>query len=297
MEFIRRSASFSRLFNSAFRNPHSAFPTAFTLPKLRGRTAFTLLELLVVIGIIAVIMVLLTPAFTSMNRGNTVTSTANSIKGLLENARTYAKANHTYVFVGIAEVDSSVDASVIPQSTAGIAPYGRVAIGVVASKDGTRQCQYASSNQCSTWTSNYSNGANFIAVGKLQVFENLHFIGLNFPSWAPSSHPNSNIARYQPSNTTYNIGTSNSVTPFSWPLGSALNAGQYRFDKVINFDPQGVARIATASNSDEVTDLMEIDFQESRGTVTPTPPSNQDLGNHFVIQVDASTGAIRLYRP
>ena len=45
MEFIRRGG-------------HSAFPAAFTLPKLRGRTGFTLLELLVVIGIIAVIMVL-----------------------------------------------------------------------------------------------------------------------------------------------------------------------------------------------------------------------------------------------
>ena len=34
---------------------------------------------------------------------------------VLENARMYAKANRAYVFVGFAEVDSSVDPSVSPQ--------------------------------------------------------------------------------------------------------------------------------------------------------------------------------------
>ena len=42
-----------------------------------------------------------------------------------------------------------------------------------------------------------------------------------------------------------------------------------------------------AQTPDEVTDLMEIDFQPSHGTVTPTPPTNQDVGNHFVIAISA----------
>ena len=62
------------------------------------------------------------------------------------------------------------------------------------------------------------------------------------------------------------------MTPYSWPLGSSLSGGQYRFDKVINFDPRGVARVATSTNSDEVTGLMEIDFMQSHGAATPTPP-------------------------
>jgi type II secretory pathway pseudopilin PulG len=252
--------------------------------------------MLAVVGIVGVLLVLLVPAFTSMSTSSTVTSQANSIKGVLENARTYAKANHTYVFVGIAEVDVSVDPLVRPQVTAGAAPYGRIAVATVASRDGTRHFDYRTASQGLDWRNGYDNGANLTAVGKLEVYENLHFIGLNFGSWTPTSHPISSMARFQISG--YNIGTLDSVTPFSWPLGSALDDGyQYRFDKVINIDPRGVARVATATNADEVTDRIEIDFQLSRGNVTPTPPINQDVGNHFVIQIDAPTSAVRLYRP
>ena len=263
------------------------------------RNAFTLLELMVVIGIIAILMVLVVPAFTTLKSAGDVTDAAYGIQGLLENARTYAKANHTYVFVGLAEVDASVSSSVSPQITTGTTPYGRVAIAIVASKDGTRQCQYATSNQGSDWTSNYANGSNLIAIGKLQTFENLHFL-VNFPSWTAAAHPNSNMARNQPTGTQYTLGlsTSTSVTPFTWPLSSSLNSGyQYKFTKVINFDPGGIARIATSANADEIARLMEIDLQATHGTLVPPVPTNQDVGNHAAIQIAPTTGAIRVYRP
>src|SRR5438477_427973 len=82
--------------------------------------------------ILAVLMVLIAPAFTTIKSAGDVTSSIYGIKGLLDNARTYAKANHTYVFVGFAEVDGSVSPSSPP-----VAGYGRVAVAVVASKDGT----------------------------------------------------------------------------------------------------------------------------------------------------------------
>src|SRR6266496_5456645 len=109
----------SRALRSTPRLPRSA--------ERSGVGAFTLFELLIVIAIIAVLMVLIAPAFTSLKSAGDVTSATYGIKGLLENARTYAKANHTYVFVGFAEVDSSVDPSVSPQITTGDTPYGRVA--------------------------------------------------------------------------------------------------------------------------------------------------------------------------
>src|SRR5262249_17112469 len=206
----------------------------------RRSLGFTLVESLIVVGIIGLLLVLIAPAFTNIKSGTDFTNAVYGIQGVLENARTYAKANNTYVFVGFAEVDSSVDPSISPQ----VAGYGRVTVAVVASKDGTRQCQYTTSNQGNDWTANYSNGAHLVAVGKLQRYENLHFLNLNFPSWPPSSHPGSNMARYQPV-TSYTLGIApNSVTPFAWPLGAALNSGQYQFNKVINFDPTGVARIA-----------------------------------------------------
>src|SRR5678816_3060761 len=64
-----------------------------------ARAGFTLLELLVVIGIIALLMVLVAPAFTNIKSGGDVTSAAYTVKGVLDTARTYAKANNTYTWV------------------------------------------------------------------------------------------------------------------------------------------------------------------------------------------------------
>ena len=80
---------------------HSAAKAGFSRRVLRSlqrerASAFTLLELLIVIGIIAVLLVLIAPAFTSLKSAGDVTSAAYTIKGALDTARTYAKANNTY---------------------------------------------------------------------------------------------------------------------------------------------------------------------------------------------------------
>src|SRR5438874_2342914 len=263
---------------------------------------FTLLELLIVIGVTAILLVLIGPAFTTLTSATDVTSAIYGVKGVLENARAYAKANHTYVFVGFAEVDSSVDPSVIPQITTGDVPYGRVAVAVVASKDGTSLYKYATSDQGNDWAASYANGTHLVAVGKLQTYENLHFVPVDFGSWSPTAHPNSKMARYQPTGPPYILGhaLSSSMTPFTWPLGSSLDSGyQYRFDRVINFDPTGIARIATSTNGDAIAHVIEIDFQPSHGTVFQQLPDgfNQDVGNHAVIQLGTTSGAVRVYRP
>src|SRR5881409_605211 len=92
-------------------------------------SAFTLFELLIVMGIIGILLVLIAPAFTTIKGGTDVTSAANNIKGVLDTARTYAKANNTYTWVGFYEEDVS-EPSTNP-ATLGI---GRVVMSIVASK-------------------------------------------------------------------------------------------------------------------------------------------------------------------
>src|SRR5437667_9910546 len=98
--------------------------------------AFTLVELLIVVGIIGVLLVLIAPAFTSIKSGTDVTSAAYTIKGALDTARTYAKANNTYTWVGFYEEDVSQ-----PSIAHGTDPctgcVGRLVMSIVASKDGT----------------------------------------------------------------------------------------------------------------------------------------------------------------
>src|SRR5512132_4186789 len=102
--------------------------------RLRGvSAAFTLLELVIVVGIIALLMVLIAPAFTSIKSGTDVTSAAYTVKGVLDTALTYAKANNTYTWVGFSEENVANPAS--PNSDT--PKIGRLVMSIVASKDGT----------------------------------------------------------------------------------------------------------------------------------------------------------------
>ena len=258
---------------------------------LRGlhahKVGFTLMELLVVIALISILMVLALPAFTSIKGAGEVTKAAYDMAGTLEQARAYAMANNTYVFVGFTEVDSSVDASAKTQvATADPTIGGRVAVAVVASKNGTRGYDVTSSSLPNPAWSDTNLAANLMAIGKLQRFENLHLA----PKF--STIPNSGgTTRPSVSSGNYQIGNSacSSVTPFDWPIGSAIGSGQYSFQKVVNFDPQGVARIQTSGNTDTIGQYMEIGLQQTHGTNLSS--------NVAAIQIDCMSGTTRIYRP
>ena len=260
-------------------------------PKRRRRSlaAFSLVELLVVIAIIAV-MAALASSTGFMKSGGDFTKAAYDISGVLDQARAYAMANNTYVFVGIGEFDASQPSGKSPQ----VPGKGRVAIAAIATKDGT--CNYPVGGNISSpaWT-NYNNGANFVPVGKLLYFDNLHLVDLGTP---PTT---GNMTRPTVTSTSlnYSVGSAacTSVTPFDWPLNKPLGGGKYSFSKVISFSPQGVARIQAQSNSDEIAKWMEIGLQPTHGTSVPPVPANQNMGNQAVVQINGITGATRVYRP
>ena len=249
-------------------------------------------------------MTLCIPAFNAIRGGADFTSEVYDVAGTLDQARAYAVANNTYVLAGIVEVSGAQDSSATPQVTG----TGRIAMAILASESGTRPYQgLLNTNTLANWrTSGYGAGAAFVAVTKLMVLTNIHLVDLQNGS---SSPPQSGSMARPAVATYYNLSNTagTSSTGFAWPLGTKLfNANpqpQYTFAKVIEFDPEGCARIINTANPpsypDAVPQYLEIGLQPAHGTVAAGPPSSQSAnpGQIAAIQIMGISGAIHTYRP
>ncbi|XHR27099.1 MAG: Tfp pilus assembly protein FimT/FimU [Chthoniobacteraceae bacterium] len=99
----------------------------------RSASAFTLLELLVTLGVVSLLFALVAPAIKGMTSAADLTRAAYTIQGALDQARMYAVANNTYTWVGFFEEDNAQ-----PSQTPAVPGVGRVVIALVASRDGSR---------------------------------------------------------------------------------------------------------------------------------------------------------------
>jgi hypothetical protein len=80
-----------------------------------------------------------------------------------------------------------------------------------------------------------------------------------------------------------------SVT-FQWPLSGPA---QYTFSKVVEFDPEGVARFQSKSTFDAtVPSYIELPLLPTHGATVPTLPTDE-----AAIQIDGMTGVVQTYRP
>jgi prepilin-type N-terminal cleavage/methylation domain len=267
--------------------PAAARPTDYRSPitnhSVRARQrdpesirGFTLLELLIVMGIIGLLMVLIAPAFTTIKGGTDVTSAAYTIKGVLDTARTYAKANNTYTWVGFYEEDVSQ-----PSTNPPAVGLGRLVMSIVASKDGTTV--YDPNNLAAI------DPTKLIQVGKLTKIDNLH---LWTHTDAPSGLGETFDARPNVASA-YCIGNSSppaSSSPFQYPVGNPAPTAQYTFLKVVQFSPRGETRISNNANSPQRA--AEIAFEPTHGAAAPaTVPANV-----AAIQVNGFAGDVRVYR-
>ena len=246
-------------------------------------SAFTLIELLVVIMIIGLLLVLLAPAVTSIKTGTDITSAANTVKGVLDTARTYAKANNTYAWVGFFE-EYAGTASTNP-ATAG---NGRIVMATVASKDGTEVYTSVTSPAADI----DSAGNRLIQVGKLVKVDNVHLrtftngtgTGDTFPTRpaVPGGSPdNAKIGDTSPPD---------SLRYFHYPVTGAEGAAQYIFRKMIQFNPRGECR--PQNDNYEMRIVIEVGVQPIHGTAVATVDDNKDC----VVQLTGFGGNTKVYQ-
>ncbi len=283
---------------SAFAAP--AFPgcsnrSPITDNAARGREpcGFTLVELLVVTAIIGSLMVLVAPAFTSIKSAGDVTNAAYTIRDALEQARNYAMANNTYVWIGFYEEDGSAP-SATPTATPGT---GRLVISIAASRDGTTVY-----NPNSTSNPDPIDPARLMQVAKLVKIENIHL-----PLFAVGSGTGDNFdtrptLQFDPVGVGYNDSrfgeinlsgnqsapTTNSRFPFQYPVGSPAPAAQYTFRKTLQFNPRGECSI---NSTYKMRRVVEIGLQPTHGNITDT-----NTRNVIAIQFSGIGGNFKIYR-
>ena len=264
-------------------------PMETKLNRRRG-VAFSLTELMVVIAILTLLGGLAMPAFNLMTRSGDLAGATRDLAHLLEQARSYAMGKNTYVYLGILEVDVSQRAPLPSQQAA--SGVGRIVVGIVSARDGSRG--YDPNEVGDPIWSRYDGGNEFSAVSPLRTFSNVHLADLGASTDGGMRRPS------VPSD--YNVGNAScrSATPVAWPPGRSLNSGQYNFVKVIQFDPQGAARIVLAGNGSATPQWIEIGLEPANGTGAGTAASGAEGGKGrdlAALQINGVSGAVRVYRP
>lgn len=278
----------------------TTFPRQSVIPPPDHRThAFTLIELVVVLAIMAVLTAFIVPAFTTLKSANDLTNAAYTVKGVLEQARTYARVNNTYAWVGFYEENASIASTNPP--TAG---NGRLVMSSVASVDGTTV--YGA-------TPGAIDPTKLVQVARLVRVENLHLpllaigtgtgdtfdarpalqfeptAGYNYARFGELNAPSPNTAPY-----------TNSQYPFQYPVGNPAPTAQYTFWKTLQFSPRAESRIN--GNNYDVRRVVEIGLLPTRGGAVPTAMSGAGTstatyrGNVVAIQVSGLGGIVKIYR-
>jgi prepilin-type N-terminal cleavage/methylation domain-containing protein len=282
---------------------------------MNARRAFTLVELMLVMTIIVIMSVLAIPAMNSRKGGNDLTKAADTIKGVLDRARSYAQSNNTYVWVGFYEEDAGKP-SAVPTPNPG---DGRLVMAVVASTDGTNLGADVSSSK--TGTENWIDPTKLTPVMNVVKIDNAHLPLFTIPTGINCSTTpcdtfdtrpeipkecgavDYNCSRFgelnRPSPTAPYDPTNLGKTkfPFKFPISTTSNANvtQYELRRTLRFSPTGENRI---NSTYDVRQLIEIGLIQSRGPDLPTPfPSvGEYSGNVAAIQISGFNGDVKVYR-
>ena len=244
--------------------------------RVRDAYGFTLVELIVVIALISTLMVLVAPAFTGIKSAGDVTSAAYTIKDALEQARTYAMAYKTYVWIGFYEEPAGQ-----PSTNPATPGTGRIVISTIASADGTTVYNPRSLAAIDPTRVTQLNKLVKVEGTHLATFPDGSGTGDTFDSRPAAIYETAKIGDTTPPNP--------SLTPFQYPVGNPAPAAQYTFVKAVEFSPRGEARINNRNYT--LKTVAEIGLQPTHGTAVDV-----NSRNLIAIQFGALGGDLKIYR-
>ena len=250
---------------------------------VNARRAFTILELTIVVGLVVFLSILAIPALNSRKSADELNKAANTIKGVLDQARSYAQANNTYTWVGFYEEDVSYPPTNPAPTPAG---NGRLVMAIMASKDGTFPT-----------TAGTINPTTLTQVGSIVKIDNMHLplftvgtgTGDTFdtrPALQNDPVVGYNDSRFGELNTSPTAPTTISSYPFQYIVDGKT---QYTFTKTLRFAPTGENRI---NSTYDVRRVVEIGLVQTRGALVPTSYA----GNVAAIQIGGFNGDVKVYK-
>lgn len=178
-------------------------------PAHRHPAGFSLIELLAVMAIITLMTAAVVPAINGLKSTGTLSSAAYEIAGTLEQARAYAMANNTFVYVGFAERD---------QLDIGKTGEGQIVMAAMGSKNGSRAF----------------DAANLTALTRLRKLPNVQM---------QDNLPNSGGMTRPAVQSSYQVGGDSFAAQDSFTLSGVT------FTKILQFDPRGMASVQSRSTT------------------------------------------------
>lgn len=236
--------------------------------------------MLIVVVLIGILLVAVVPAFTTIRTAGDITIAAYTIKDTLEQARTYAMANNTYVWVGFYEEATTAGG---PTNTS--PPYsgtGRVVMASVYSNDGTRI--FDNSDPAGSLPS-----TRIRQLGKLTRIEGIHFTDIGRPPGGSfdtldgrSDWPYTNAAGIGADHFNRINSESADTTRFNFTTQN------YTFYKTVRFNPRGEANL---NSTYALRNVAEIGIRPTHGDAV-----DANTRNVVAIQFGGVAGNFKIYR-